>query len=114
MRATNSYFYFFVVTSHDLIKCIFKCYLIIGKNEDAVKLYDLTSLCSDSLEEKDQNPFTVPVGMLLYRVARNMRASQDNSISQVATISMLLKNCIKLLSKEKHPEVSHTLCIILV
>lgn len=80
-------------------------WLFKGKNEDAVKLYDLTSLCSDSLEEKDQNPFIVPVGMLLYRVARNMRACQENSVNQIATIRMLLKNCLKLLSKEKYPEI---------
>ncbi|XP_014273800.1 erythroid differentiation-related factor 1 isoform X1 [Halyomorpha halys] len=80
-------------------------WLFKGKNEDAVKLYDLTSLCSDSLEEKDQNPFTVPVGMLLYRVARNLLASRENSIFQIATIRMLLKNCLSLLSKEKYPEI---------
>ncbi|XP_073997075.1 erythroid differentiation-related factor 1 isoform X2 [Rhodnius prolixus] len=78
-------------------------WLFKGTNDDAVKLYDLTSLCSDSLEEKGQNPFTVPVGMLLYRVARNMKASGD--ASQAATIRILLKNCLSLLDKEKYPQI---------
>ncbi len=45
-----------------------------GHGEDIVKLYDLSTLCSEYLEnDKNANPFTVPVGILLYRVARNMR-----------------------------------------
>ena len=40
---------------------------IAGKDDDVVKLYDLTSLCTDVIDEKGPNPFTVPVAMLLYR-----------------------------------------------
>lgn len=40
---------------------------VAGKDDDVVKLYDLTSLCTDVMDEKGQNPFTVPVAMLLYR-----------------------------------------------
>lgn len=76
----------------------------IGKDDDVVKLYDLTSLCSDLSEDKSQNPFTVPVAMLLYRVARNMKYSSDYKKNR-GTIRMLLKNCITLLPKEKYPQI---------
>ncbi|XP_032675397.1 erythroid differentiation-related factor 1 [Odontomachus brunneus] len=79
-------------------------WLFKGKDDDVVKLYDLTSLCSDVSEEKGQNPFTVPVAMLLYRVARNMKYSSDYHRHQ-GTIRMLLKNCIQLLPKEKYPQI---------
>lgn len=78
-------------------------WLFKGKNEEVVKLYDLTSLCSEKYLHKGQNPFTVPVAMLLYRVARNMKHSPDRR--QPGTIRMLLKNCIKLLPEEKYPEI---------
>lgn len=68
-----------------------------------MKLYDLTSLCSEKDVHKDQNPFTVPVAMLLYRVARNMKHSPERQ--QPGTIRMLLKNCVKLLAEEKYPEI---------
>lgn len=68
-----------------------------------IKLYDLTSLCSENDVEKGQNPFTIPVAMLLYRVARNMKHSSDRH--QVGTIRILLKNCVKLLPAEKYPEI---------
>lgn len=69
-----------------------------------MKLYDLTSLCSESTDVKGQNPFTVPVAMLLYRVARNMKYSPDCR-KQKGTIRMLLKNCVELLAKENHPQI---------
>lgn len=69
-----------------------------------MKLYDLTSLCSDVSEDKGQNPFTVPVAMLLYRVARNMKYSSDYHRNQ-STIRMLLKHCVELLAKEKYPQI---------
>ncbi|XP_018323253.1 erythroid differentiation-related factor 1 isoform X2 [Agrilus planipennis] len=78
-------------------------WLFKPKDEDVVKLYDLTSLCTKYIVEKDENPFTVPVAMLLYRVARNMKHSCEKQ--QPGTIRMLLKNCIKLLSEEKYPEI---------
>lgn len=80
-------------------------WLFKGKDEEVVKLYDLTSLCSPNDDDvgKGHNPFTVPVAMLLYRVARNMKHSEDKQ--QPGTIRMLLKNCIKLLSEEKYPEI---------
>ncbi|XP_046431466.1 erythroid differentiation-related factor 1 isoform X1 [Neodiprion fabricii] len=79
-------------------------WLFKGKDDDVVKLYDLTSLCTDFSDEKGQNPFTVPVAMLLYRVARNMKYSSDYRRQQ-GTIRMLLKNCVELLSKKKYPQI---------
>ncbi|XP_058791779.1 erythroid differentiation-related factor 1 isoform X2 [Phymastichus coffea] len=79
-------------------------WLFKGKNDDVVKLYDLTSLCNDMSEDKSQNPFTVPVAMLLYRVARNMKYSSDYAKYR-GSICMLLKNCIQLLPKEKYPQI---------
>ncbi|KAL1490907.1 hypothetical protein ABEB36_011582 [Hypothenemus hampei] len=79
-------------------------WLFKGKDEEVVKLYDLTSLCSEEDVQKGQNPFTIPVAMLLYRVARNMKHSPDRR-PQPGTIRMLLKNVVKLLSDEKYPEI---------
>ncbi|KAH1012911.1 erythroid differentiation-related factor 1 [Dendroctonus ponderosae] len=79
-------------------------WLFKGKDEEVVKLYDLTSLCSEEDVQKGQNPFTIPVAMLLYRVARNMKHSPDRR-PQPGTIRMLLKNTVKLLSAEKYPEI---------
>lgn len=76
-----------------------------GKGEEVVKLYDLSSLCSEDLEEKGQNPFTIPVAMLLYRVARNMKHSTRKPTCKASTIRMLLENSITLLPKEKYPQV---------
>ena len=78
-------------------------WLFKGKDEEVIKLYDLTSLCSAETIDNEQNPFTVPVAMLLYRVARNMKHSSEKR--QPGTIRMLLKNCIRLLSDEKYPEI---------
>lgn len=63
----------------------------------------MTSLCSESDVDNGQNPFTIPVAMLLYRVARNMKHSSERR--QPGTIRMLLKNCLKLLPEEKYPEI---------
>ncbi|XP_030746889.1 erythroid differentiation-related factor 1-like [Sitophilus oryzae] len=78
-------------------------WLLKGKDEEVVKLYDLTSLCSEEDVQKGQNPFTIPVAMLLYRVGRNMKNLPDRR-PQPGMIRMLLKNVIKLLPEEKYPE----------
>ncbi|XP_023226950.1 erythroid differentiation-related factor 1-like [Centruroides sculpturatus] len=79
-------------------------WLFKGKNDDVVKLYDLTTLCSEVIDDKEQNPFTLPVAMLLYKVARNMMKSVDAFQNQ-KTIYKLLKNCLVLLDEKKHPKV---------
>ncbi|XP_046658386.1 erythroid differentiation-related factor 1 isoform X2 [Homalodisca vitripennis] len=80
-------------------------WLFKGKDQDIVKLYDLTSLCSDGLMKDGQNPFTVPVAMLFYRVARNMKHSTEPSSMKPGTIRALLKNCVSLLPREKYPQI---------
>lgn len=116
-------------------------WLFKGRNDDFVKLYDLTSLCMNAEEDaasaststsnatgvdtpseegetkptdpdksnaNDGNPFTVPVAMLLYKVARNMKNVAQNdgmSAKQAGSIKTLLDNCIQLLPKEKYPQI---------
>jgi len=78
-------------------------WLFKGKGSDFVKLYDLTSLCEEVMDG-GQTPFTVPVAMLMYRVARNMKhkASTENA----AAIRSLLTNCLQILPKDKYPEIA--------
>lgn len=67
-------------------------------------------MCVDTREEEEAptqdpgNPFTVPVAMLFYRVAKNMRASEDAN-KKIASIRALLKNSLTLLDKDKFPKV---------
>ncbi|RVE46761.1 hypothetical protein evm_008545 [Chilo suppressalis] len=71
-------------------------WLFKGPHDDVVKLYDLTSLCPDSLD----NPFTTPVAMLLYRVARNMRL-----MNRSKHVKQLLEHVIELLKVERYPQI---------
>ncbi|XP_039487496.1 erythroid differentiation-related factor 1 [Drosophila santomea] len=89
-------------------------WLFKGRNDDVVKLYDLTTLCQSQASEKSEkdppqqqvNPFTVPVGMLLYSVARNMKNTLPHISPKAAgNIRALLDNCIKLLPKEQYPQI---------
>jgi hypothetical protein len=97
-------------------------WLFKGRNDEVVKLYDLTTLCGNeggncedetttsesrnNAPEGENNPFTVPVAMLLYTVAKNMKNSMKKIGSQQAgAIKTLLENCIKLLPKEKYPQI---------
>jgi hypothetical protein len=54
------------------------------------------------MDDVQDNPFTVPVGVLLYRVARNMHL---NSPQKSNVIRALLKNCLDLLDINKHAQV---------
>ncbi|CRL02229.1 CLUMA_CG015066, isoform A [Clunio marinus] len=94
-------------------------WLFKAKNDDVVKLYDLTTLqllattkddenneSSEKERENDQNPFTIPVAMLLYTVARNMKYSNEKlTAKQAGNIKQLLDNCLKLLPKDKYPQI---------
>ncbi|CAG4973536.1 unnamed protein product [Colias eurytheme] len=71
-------------------------WLFKGPHDDVVKLYDLTSLCPDSMD----NPFTTPVGMLLYRVARNMRL-----MNRSKHVRQLLGHVVQLLKAERYPQI---------
>lgn len=80
-------------------------WLFKAKDDDIVKLYDLTSLCNDLNEDINQNPFTTPVAMLLFKVARNLKMSSDWKRHQ-GTVLALLKNCLSLLDAAKYPQIA--------
>ncbi|XP_038219728.1 erythroid differentiation-related factor 1 [Zerene cesonia] len=71
-------------------------WLFKGPHDDVVKLYDLTTLCPDSMD----NPFTTPVAMLLYRVARNMRL-----MNRSKHVRQLLGHVVQLLKVERYPQI---------
>ena len=66
-----------------------------------VKLYDLTDYCKNEIDEGD-NPFTVPVGLLCYRVGRNLKMSGQR---RSADSRAMLENCLRLLDDTKHSQV---------
>lgn len=85
-----------------------------GKNDDAIKLYDLTTLCSDIVQDPNQNPYTIPVAMLLFRVANNIHYKKKRDADDAdpewsesltsfykATIYRLLIKCLELVNKQK-------------
>ncbi|MGH0161536.1 UNVERIFIED_CONTAM: hypothetical protein FKN15_069690 [Acipenser sinensis] len=80
-------------------------WLFKASGSDIVKLYDLTTLCEDTTEEKYQNPFTLPVAVLLYKVASNMMMKKGQNKKHYGTIRTLLLNCVKLLDQERHPQI---------
>ncbi|KAJ7325304.1 hypothetical protein JRQ81_018324 [Phrynocephalus forsythii] len=79
-------------------------WLFKASGSDIVKLYDLTTLCEET-EDKYQNPFTMPVAILLYKVACNMMLKKSQNRKHYGTIRTLLLNCVKLLDKGKHPQI---------
>ncbi|KAM3863115.1 erythroid differentiation-related factor 1 [Diretmus argenteus] len=80
-------------------------WLFKASGSDIVKLYDLTTLCEEAEEEKCQNPFTLPVAVLLYKVASNMMLKARQNRKHYGTIRTLLLNCVKLLDQERHPQI---------
>ncbi|KAM9727911.1 erythroid differentiation-related factor 1 [Menidia menidia] len=80
-------------------------WLFKASGSDIVKLYDLTTLCEEAEEEKCQNPFTLPVAVLLYKVASNLLLKTRQNRKHNGTIRTLLLNCVKLLDKERHPQI---------
>ncbi|KAF7665871.1 hypothetical protein LDENG_00131110 [Lucifuga dentata] len=80
-------------------------WLFKASGSDIVKLYDLTTLCEEAEEEKYQNPFTLPVAVLLYKVAGNMMLKARQNRKHYGTIRTLLLNCVKLLDQERHPQI---------
>ncbi|XP_030058807.1 erythroid differentiation-related factor 1 [Microcaecilia unicolor] len=79
-------------------------WLFKASGSDIVKLYDLTTLCEET-EDKYQNPFTMPVAILLYKVAYNMMLKKNQNRKHYGTIRTLLLNCVKLLNKDRHPQI---------
>ncbi|XP_062286795.1 erythroid differentiation-related factor 1 [Scomber scombrus] len=80
-------------------------WLFKASGSDFVKLYDLTTLCEEAEEEKCQNPFTLPVAVLLYKVASNLMLKARQNRKHYGTIRTLLLNCVKLLDQERHPQI---------
>lgn len=80
-------------------------WLFKASGSDIVKLYDLTTLCEEAEEEKCQNPFTLPVAVLLYKVASNLMLKGRQNRKHYGTIRTLLLNCVKLLDHERHPQI---------
>ncbi|XP_020337436.1 erythroid differentiation-related factor 1 isoform X2 [Oncorhynchus kisutch] len=80
-------------------------WLFKASGSDIVKLYDLTTLCEEAAEEKCQNPFTLPVAVLLYKVASNMMLKKSQNRKHYGTIRTLLLNCVKLLDQDRHPQI---------
>ncbi len=104
-----------------------------GGDDVPVKLYDLTALIEDQIKQegdkaadaeaggasdpattdgssadaKVKNPFSVAVGMLLYRVAKRMVESRDARRSREVpeAAKRLLENCLQLLDREAFPHL---------
>ncbi|CAF3327196.1 unnamed protein product [Rotaria socialis] len=78
-------------------------WLFKGPDDDIVKLYDLTSLCET---DRDDNPYTLPVATLLYKMAHNMvlKSDYETRLKESGTIRTLLKHCLDMLDPEKFPE----------
>lgn len=74
-------------------------WLFKGPGDEIVKLYDLTSLCGEFIEDKYDNAYTVPVAMLLYRVANNMINNDEARKNDTKSIYTLLKQCIEMVSE---------------
>lgn len=75
----------------------------LGPDDDIVKLYDLTSLYEP---DRDDNPYTLPVATLLYKMAHNLMLKSDyeTRLKESGTIRTLLKHCLNMLDPEKCPE----------
>ena len=78
-------------------------FCLLGPDDDIVKLYDLTSLCQT---ERDDNPYTLPVATLLYKMAHNLVSKSDHEtrMKESGTIRTLLQHCLNMLDPEKFPE----------
>ena len=78
-------------------------WLFKGPDDDIVKLYDLTSLCET---DRDDNPYTLPVASLLYKMAHNLVLNSDyeTRLKESSTIRTLLQHCLDMLDPEKFPE----------
>ncbi|KAL7647354.1 UNVERIFIED_CONTAM: hypothetical protein RMT77_000950 [Armadillidium vulgare] len=90
-------------------------WLFKGKDDDIVKLYDLTSLCNEENFEssekdgakenvQDDNPFTIPVAILLYCVAKKLFGSKD-AVDKLPTVRSLLESSLSLINKDMYPKI---------
>ena len=115
-------------------------WLFKSKNQDFVKLYDLTSLCEimeeeavDNAEENNdpnRNPFQDAVAMLLYKLGRNImhkkRTLETNlklgiqtemnhfdEENEEASAKRALTNCLKLIDHQKYPQIAASAAYLL-
>ncbi|VDN03422.1 unnamed protein product [Thelazia callipaeda] len=75
--------------------------------ESMLRLWDLTPLCGDLLEDSTANPFTLSVAILIYKVARNlMRRSAHKRPKRIANAAFRLLNvCLGIIDQQKHPQI---------
>uniref|UniRef100_A0AAF5PSW9 Erythroid differentiation-related factor 1 n=3 Tax=Wuchereria bancrofti TaxID=6293 RepID=A0AAF5PSW9_WUCBA len=75
--------------------------------EPMLRLWDLTPLCGNLLEDSTANPFTLSVGILIYKVARNlMRRSAHRRPKRIANAAFRLLNvCLGIIDRNKHPQI---------
>lgn len=78
-------------------------WLLKSKEGDVVKLYDLTTLCENYFDEDSQNPYALPVAMLLYRVAKRL---YDEGAKRNHRMYNLLSNCLSLIDVKKHKKIA--------
>ncbi|XP_072171455.1 erythroid differentiation-related factor 1-like [Diadema setosum] len=81
-------------------------WLFKGQGDDVVKLYDLSSLMTQKPDCPWDNPYVVPVAMLLYRVAHNMSQTATTAKDKHIIVTLLMK-CLALLGqgRDPHPEI---------
>uniref|UniRef100_A0A0M3K939 Erythroid differentiation-related factor 1 n=1 Tax=Anisakis simplex TaxID=6269 RepID=A0A0M3K939_ANISI len=80
---------------------------VMNGNEGMLRLWDLTPLCADLLEDEISNPYTLSVAVLIYKVARNlMRRSATTRPKRIANaIYRLLHVCLAIIDKNKYPQI---------
>uniref|UniRef100_F1KR35 Erythroid differentiation-related factor 1 n=1 Tax=Ascaris suum TaxID=6253 RepID=F1KR35_ASCSU len=72
-----------------------------------LRLWDLTPLCADLLEDEISNPYTLSVAVLIYKVARNlMRRSAKTRPKRIANaVYRLLHVCLAIVDRNKYPQI---------
>ncbi|CAF1541412.1 unnamed protein product [Rotaria sordida] len=85
-----------IVQSYEIIKTE-------GPNDDIVTLYDLTKLCETA---RDDNLYTLPVAILLYKMRHNivLKFDYEKRLKESGTIGTLLKHYLDILDPKKFPE----------
>lgn len=109
-KACPSFFYLF---RHSYALLLISIIFFVAHDGDIVKLYDLTTLCCNDddddakTSEPVENPFTIPVGVLFYRLARNLRIRQKcpSRGKKAMVVRQLLQNSLLLLEPCKHYQV---------
>ncbi|XP_037077935.1 erythroid differentiation-related factor 1-like [Pollicipes pollicipes] len=84
-------------------------WLFKGEDDDCVKLYDLSSLLESRFEEvnRDDNPFSGHVALLLYRIACNMLRKRHvvDYGDRLGTVRTILSKTLELIKGDKYLQV---------